>query len=120
MDNRLLLGLEYTAKYLMGGVVAYDESFVRCDADLLGGPWSVISTSGMTPIRPVWEAGYAHYVNVKGLSMPYTKALVCRLCLPGGTSTEDISSFFWLEVIFSLICDHGELIFFILDSSKYT
>jgi hypothetical protein len=79
LDNRLLSGLEYTAKYLMGGSVPYDESFVRCDADLLGGPWPVISSSGMTPIRPIWEAGYAHYVNVKGLSMPYTKALVCYL-----------------------------------------
>ncbi|GFF29960.1 hypothetical protein IFM61606_10450 [Aspergillus udagawae] len=76
LDNRLLSGLEYTAKYLMGGSVPYDESFVRCDADLLGGPWPVISSSGMTPIRPIWEAGYAHYVNLKGLSMPYTKALI--------------------------------------------
>ncbi|KAF7156244.1 hypothetical protein CNMCM5623_009637 [Aspergillus felis] len=76
LDNRLLSGLEYTAKYLMGGPVPYEESFVRCDADLLGGPWPVISSSGMTPIRPIWEAGYAHYVNVKGLSMPYTKALI--------------------------------------------
>jgi len=76
LDNRLLSGLEYTAQYLMGGVVTYDESFVRCDADLLGGPWASISTAGMTPIRPIWEAGYAHYVNVKGLPMPYTKALV--------------------------------------------
>ncbi|KAF4160321.1 hypothetical protein CNMCM6069_008671 [Aspergillus lentulus] len=76
LDNRLLSGLEYTAKYLMGGSVPYDESFVRCDADLLGGPWPVVSSSGMTLIRPIWEAGYAHYVNVKGLSMPYTKALI--------------------------------------------
>ena len=71
-----MAGLEYTAEYLMGGKVPYTEDFVRCDANLLGGPWATISTSGLTPIRPIWEAGYAHYVNVKGLSMPYTKALV--------------------------------------------
>jgi hypothetical protein len=76
LDNRLMVGLEYTANYLMGGTVPYSEDFVRCDADLLGGPWATISSSGLTPIRPVWEAAYAHYVNVKGLSMPYTKALV--------------------------------------------
>jgi hypothetical protein len=76
LDNRLMAGLEYTAQYLMGGTVPYSEDFVRCDANLLGGPWPNISASGLTPIRPVYEAGYAHYVNVKGLSMPYTKALV--------------------------------------------
>ncbi|KAH8664561.1 chondroitin AC/alginate lyase [Xylariales sp. PMI_506] len=75
-DNRLMAGLEYTAHYLMGNSVTYDASFYRCDANLLGGPWSTISTSGLTPIRPIWEAGYAHYVCVKGLSMPYTKALI--------------------------------------------
>lgn len=76
LDNRLMAGLEYTAKYLMGGSVPYDEGFARCDADLLGGPWATISSSGLTPVRPVWEAGYAHYVVEKGLEMPYTKALV--------------------------------------------
>ena len=76
LDNRLMAGMEYTAKYLMGGTVPYSESFARCDANLLGGPWPEISTSGITPIRPVWEAGYAHYVVEKGLAMPYTKALV--------------------------------------------
>lgn len=60
----------------MGGTVPYTSSFARCDANLLGAPWATISTSGMTPIRPIWEAAYAHYVNEKGLSMPYTKALV--------------------------------------------
>jgi hypothetical protein len=124
MNNRLLSGLEYTAKYLMGGVVPYDEGFVRCDADLLGGPWSVISTSGMTPIRPVWEAGYAHYVNVKGLSMPYTKALVCRFWLLAALASKTdvllfgLTSYF--HCIYSLIYDRGKLIFFTLDSSKYT
>ena len=76
LDNRLMAGMEYTAKYLMNGTVPYSESFARCDANLLGGPWASISTSGLTPIRPVWEAGYAHYVVQKGLLMPYTKALV--------------------------------------------
>lgn len=51
----------------MGGSVPYYESFVRCDAELLGGPWPVISSLGMSPIRPIWEASYAHYGNVKGL-----------------------------------------------------
>jgi len=64
----------------MGGTVPYTATFVRCDANLLGGPWASISTTGMTPIRPIWEAAYAHYVNEKGLSMPYTKVLVrCHL-----------------------------------------
>lgn len=103
LDNRLLSGLEYTAKYLMGGMVAYDEGFVRCDADLLGGPWSVISTEGMTPIRPVWEAAYAHYVNVKGLSMPYTKALVCCLRLPAALASKREVPAFWLNVTFSFL-----------------
>jgi len=82
-DNRLMAGLEYTAQYLNGEDVDYDPSFFRCDANLLGGPWSVISPDGRDLARPVFELGYAHYVGLKGLSMPNTAALISAHCPDG-------------------------------------
>lgn len=72
LDNRLLLGYEYTARYNLGYSVPYNESFYRCDVRLVHGPWPIISNVTRGEWRPVWELPYAHYVSVKGLSMPYT------------------------------------------------
>jgi len=72
LENRLLFGYEYTAQYNLGNSVPYDENFYRCDVALVGGPWPVISNVTRGEWRPIWELGYAHYVSIKGLSMPNT------------------------------------------------
>lgn len=90
-SNRLAAGFEYTAQYLMNGTVSYDPSFYRCDANLLGGPWSQISSSGLWPIRPVFEGPYAHYVGVMGVEMPYTKALIESVGIDGQNPSTAIS-----------------------------
>ena len=72
LDNRLLVGYEYTARYNLGYSVPYNESFYRCDVFLVHGPWPIISNVTRGQWRPIWELGYAHYVSIKGLSMPYT------------------------------------------------
>jgi hypothetical protein len=72
LNNRLLIGYEYTAKYNLGKSVHYNESFYRCDAFLVNGPWPIISNTTRGEWRPIWELPYAHYVSIKGLSMPYT------------------------------------------------
>jgi hypothetical protein len=95
LSNRLAKGLEYTAKYLLNETVPYDPAFARCNASLLGGPWTNVSTQGLWPVRPVWELGYAMYAQ-KNVSMPYTKALI-GLVTPDGqnpsTAIADGSAF---------------------------
>lgn len=76
-NNRLLSGYEYTAAYLGGdNTLPWDAGFYRCDANLVGGPWNAISPNGRDLVRPVFELAYAHYHGIKGLSMPYTAALI--------------------------------------------
>lgn len=90
-DNRLMAGIEYTAKYLAGNDVDYDPSFYRCDANLLGGPWSVISSDGRDLVRPVFELPYAHYVGLKNLSMPYTAQLIVKTGPDGENPTNSVT-----------------------------
>lgn len=57
-DNRLALGFEYTAKYILGeDVPAY----------------GIISDNGRGRFRDIYEGVYHHYRTVKGLDMPYTR-----------------------------------------------
>ncbi|KAJ7809514.1 chondroitin AC/alginate lyase [Mycena olivaceomarginata] len=72
LSNRLLTGYEYTAKYNLGNTVPYDATFQRCDSNLVGGPFNVISTTSRGVFRPIYELAYAHYVSIKGLSMPFS------------------------------------------------
>ena len=62
-NNRLMLGLEYTAKYNLGNDVPYQGA-------------GVISAKGRGGFAPIWETPYQHYVYDKGLEMPYTKQIV--------------------------------------------
>lgn len=90
LNNRLATGLEYTAKFLLGNSVPYDKTFARCNANLLGGPWNKISSTGTTPIRPVWELGFAIY-SARGISMPFTKRLIDRHTPDGPNPKNSIS-----------------------------
>jgi hypothetical protein len=90
LNNRLATGLEYTAKFLLGNSVPYDKAFARCNANLLGGPWKKISSTGTTPVRPVWELGFAIY-SARGVSMPYTKRLIDKHTPDGPNPKNSIS-----------------------------
>ncbi|MFD2243793.1 cellulose binding domain-containing protein [Flectobacillus roseus] len=70
LDNRILTGFEYTAKYMLSNEVPYSSSIYRCTM----GPWSTISATNRTlaELIPMYELVYNHYVNIKGLSAPYT------------------------------------------------
>jgi hypothetical protein len=76
MTDRLMMGYEYTAKYNLGHSVPYNASFQRCDANLLGGPFQIMSTTGRGQFRPVYELAYAHFVSTMNLSMPYSGKIV--------------------------------------------
>ncbi|KAJ6601307.1 chondroitin AC/alginate lyase [Mycena vulgaris] len=90
LSNRLMTGYEYTAKYNLGNTVPYDATFQRCDSNLVGGPFSVISTATRGTFRPIYELAYAHYVSTKGLSMPFTLQIINRVVTEeGNTSPAD-------------------------------
>lgn len=68
-DNRLLLGFEYTAKYMLGNDdVPY--------ATLPPLPWAKISADQRGLFGPIYESVYQHYVYRKGLEMPFTGQIV--------------------------------------------
>ena len=73
LDNRLLKGYEYTAKYNLGYDVPY-----KVWKDVTGkySNWSVIGSGGRGNFRAIYAMAYNHYVDRKGLSMPYTKEVL--------------------------------------------
>jgi len=73
LDNRLMKGLEYTARYNLG----YDVPFEQwTDCTGLYNDWTEPGAMGRGQIRCIYDAAYHHYVDVKGLQMPYVKKLL--------------------------------------------
>ena len=74
LGNRLLKGLEYTAKYNLG----YDDVPFETWHDCTGlyGDWTEPGAMGRGRIRDIYRQPYQHYVGRKGLQMPYTKRLL--------------------------------------------
>ena len=57
-DNRLALGFEYTAKYMLGEEVP---------------SYGIVSTQARGRFSDIYEGVYQHYHFVKGLGMPFTE-----------------------------------------------
>jgi hypothetical protein len=76
LDNRLMKGYEYVAKYNLG----YDVPF-RQWTDITGkySRWAVISDKGRGQWQPVFEIAYNHFVNRCGLEMPYTRQVLGKI-----------------------------------------
>ena len=73
LDNRLMKGVEYTAKYNLG----YDVPFETwTDWTGLYNDWTEPGEMGRGRIRCIYELPYNHYVGRKKLMMPYTKKLL--------------------------------------------
>ena len=73
LDNRLMKGLEYTARYNLG----YDVPFQTWqDCTGLYCEWTEPGAMQRGRIRCIYDAAYEHYTAVKGLKMPYTKKLL--------------------------------------------
>ncbi len=73
LGNRLMKGLEYTARYNLG----YDVPFATWqDCTGLYCQWTEPGTMQRGHIRCIYDAAYDHYTKVKGLKMPYTKRLL--------------------------------------------
>ena len=73
LDNRLMKGMEYSARYNLG----YDVPFERwTDCTGLYNDWTEPGEMGRGNIRCIYDLPYQHYVGRKGLKMPYTKKLL--------------------------------------------
>lgn len=75
LDNRLLRGFEYTAKYNLGFDVPYEpyESFESRYH------YKTISTKARGRLRPMYERVYNHYHNRMGLDAPFVKQAALKL-----------------------------------------
>ncbi|MBQ7471859.1 MAG: alginate lyase family protein [Prevotella sp.] len=73
LDNRLMKGIEYTAKYNLG----YDVPFEQwTDCTGLYNDWTEPGAMRRGVIQNIYDQPYQHYVGRKGLKMPYTKKLL--------------------------------------------
>ena len=77
LDNRLLKGFEYVARYNLGND---DVPFVVWK-DVTGkySSWTKISDISRGKFIPVYEMVYNHYVERRGLSMPFTKQVINKI-----------------------------------------
>ncbi len=77
LNNRLLKGFEYVAKYNLG----HDDVPFVTWKDVTGkySDWDKISAIGRGKFIPVYEMVYNHFVRIKGLSMPYTKQVIEKI-----------------------------------------
>lgn len=72
-DNRLMKGFEYTAKYNLGYQVPF-ETWTDCTG--LYNDWNMPGEMGRGRLWDIYKLPYNHYVNRKGLKMPYTRKVL--------------------------------------------
>lgn len=73
LDNRVMKGFEYTAKYNLG----YDVPFTTwTDCTGLYNDWTEPGAMGRGKLWDVYQLPYNHYVGRKGLKMPYTEQAI--------------------------------------------
>jgi len=74
LDNRLLKGFEYVARYNLGD----DTVPFTTWQDITGkySSWTTISAIGRGKFIPVYAMVYHHYVKRKGLAMPYVAKVI--------------------------------------------
>ncbi len=82
LDNRLLTGFEYTAKYNLGQDVLY-EPYRSFEGRY---HYKAISDNSRGRFRPMYERVFNHYHNRKGLEAPFTWQAVERLRTGRGDS----------------------------------
>ena len=72
-DNRLMRGIEYSARYNLG----YDVPFQTwTDCTGLYNDWTVPGEMQRGVVRDIYAQPYRHYVGRRGLSMPYTARIL--------------------------------------------
>ena len=73
LDNRLLKGFEYAARYNLG----YDVPFTTwTDCTGLYNDWTEPGAMGRGRLWDIYQLPYLHYVKRRGLRMPYTERVL--------------------------------------------
>jgi alpha-glucosidase len=90
LNNSLLKGYEYVAKYNLGD----DDLPFRQWTDITGryNNWMQISDKARGQLRPIYEIAYNHYVHRKKLKMPYTQQVLEKI-RPEGFSGDQPPAF---------------------------
>lgn len=73
LDNRLMKGIEYSARYNLGYDVPF-ETWTDCTG--LYNDWTEPGSMGRGCIRCIYDLPYNHFVKRKRLKMPYTKKVL--------------------------------------------
>jgi len=73
LDNRMMKGIEYTARYNLGYDVPF-ETWTDCTG--LYNDWTEPGSMGRGKLWDIYRLPYQHYVGRKGLKMPYTKKVL--------------------------------------------
>lgn len=73
LDNRLMKGFEYTARYNLGYEVPF-ETWTDCTGLYNG--WTMPGEMGRGKLWDIYQPAYNHYVGRMKLSMPYTKKVL--------------------------------------------
>ncbi len=73
LNNRLLKGFEYTARYNLGYEVPF-EKWTDCTG--LYCDWTEPGQMGRGKLWDIYQLPYNHYVKRKGLKMPFTQRIV--------------------------------------------
>ena len=73
LDNRLMHGIEYSARYNLGNDVPF-QTWTDCTG--LYNDWTVPGAMGRGIIRDIYRLPYDHYVGRCHMTMPYTKRLL--------------------------------------------
>jgi hypothetical protein len=91
LDNRLMKGIEYTAKYNLGYDVPF-ETWTDCTG--LYNDWTEPGAMGRGKLWQIYKMPYNHYVGRKGLKMPYTKKVLdlYKKAVKAGKVKPDIES----------------------------
>ena len=83
LDNRLLKGYEYTAKYNLG----YNVPYVPYRSVGARYYYPKISSKARGRFSPIWERVYHHYHDRLGLAMPWTEKVIQRVRPEGWSKT---------------------------------
>ena len=73
LDNRLMKGMEYTARYNLGYDVPF-ETWTDCTG--LYNDWTEPGAMSRGKLWDIYQLPYSHYVERKHLKMPYTKKVL--------------------------------------------
>lgn len=89
VDNRLLKGFEYTARYNLGREVPFTpftDTTRKYQAKR-------ISAEGRGSLRPIYEMVWNHYENRRGIKAPYTRQAADAIRPEGGARAADHPGF---------------------------